>query len=95
MGLWLDALWTDGKLENYTYEALALRVRVGFADRKRKVEAVRAGEKEAWIDERISRVDAALDMTRAPFRTFPAVRQWEDSFLALDFRWKLLALVAD
>eukprot|EP00959_Pyramimonas_sp_CCMP1952_P030028 629809-Pyramimonas_sp.AAC.1 len=95
MGKWVDDLWSDDKLDNDTYEALALRVRVGFADRKRNVEAVRAGEKEAWIDERISLVDAALDTIRAPFRTFPAVRQWEDSFLALDFRWKLLALVAD
>ena len=94
-GKWLDDLWTDEKLDIDNYEALALRVRVGFAERKRNVEAVRAAEKEAWIDERISDVDVALDKIRAPFRTFPAVRLWEDSFLALDFRWKLLALVAD
>ena len=95
MGKWLDDLWSDGKLDNDTYEPLALRVRVGFAERKRNVAAVRAAEKEAWIDKRISLVDVAMDKIRAPFLTFPAVRQWEDSFVTLDFRWKLLALVAD
>ena len=60
---------------------------MGSSERKRNVEAVRSAEKEAWIDERISLVDAALDRIRAPFCVFPAVRQWEDSFLALDFRW--------
>ena len=94
-GKWLDDLWTDEKLDNDHYEALALRVRAGFADRKRNVEAVRAAEKEAWIDDRVSLVDTALDKIRAPFREFPAVREWEESFFALDFRWKLLALVAD
>ena len=95
LGKWLDDLWTDEKLENDAYEALALRVRVGFAERKRNLETVRAAEKEMWIDRRVSRVDDALDEIRAPFRTFDAVKQWEDSFLDLDFRWKLLALVAD
>lgn len=31
----------------------------------------------------------------APPRVFQAVRSWEDSFRVLDFRWKLLVLVAD
>ena len=65
MGKWVDDLWSDGKLQNDTYEALALRVRVGFAQRKRDVEAVRAAEKEMWIDRRVSRVDDALDEIRA------------------------------
>ena len=94
-GRWLDDLWTDQKLDHDTYEALALRVRVGFADRKRNVEAVRAADRESWIDRRVSRVDAALEHLRAPFRTFPAVREWEESFLHVNFRWKLLCLVAD
>ncbi|CAK0881684.1 unnamed protein product [Prorocentrum cordatum] len=73
-GKWLDDLWTDEKLDNDNYEALALRVRVGFAERKRNVEAVRAAEKDAWIDDQVALVDSALDKIRAPFREFPAVR---------------------
>ena len=95
MGKWLDDLWTDGKLDNETYESLSLRVRVGHASRKRDVELVLAGEKESRVDVQIAEVDGELKKLRAPFRTFPEVEEWEDSFLLVQFRWKLLVLVAD
>jgi hypothetical protein len=94
-GKWLEDLWTDGKLDNDTYEALSLRVRVGHATRKRDLDLVRAGERDARVDARMEQVDAALAKLRAPFRVFSEVVAWEDTFLYVDFRWKLLALVAD
>ena len=94
-GKWLDDLLTDQKLDSDTYEAYALRVGIGYADRKRNLDVVRAAHREAWVDTRMACVDAELAKIRAPFRTFEEVKRWEDSFLQLDFRWKLLALVAD
>ena len=95
LGKWLDDLWTDGKLSNKTYEALSLQVRVGHAGRMRDVQAVAAREKEGKVDQTLAKADAELAKLRAPFRVFSEVRAWEDSFLNLDFRWKLLVLVAD
>lgn len=94
-GKWLDDLWTDRKLDHATYLDLALQVRVGFANRKRDLDMVLAREADSRIDETMAEVGRKLDKLKAPFRTFPAVTAWEDSFLLLDFRWKLLALVAD
>ena len=49
-GRWLDDLWTDEKLDNDTYEAYALRVRLGFAERKRNLEAVREASQSQNFD---------------------------------------------
>ena len=94
-GKWLDDLWTDRKLDHGTYLDLALQVRVGFANRKRDLDMVLAREADSRVDETMAEVGRELDQLKAPFRTFPEVTAWEDSFLLLDFRWKLLALVAD
>ena len=95
LGKWLDDLWTDGKISHNTYHDLALRVRVGFSGRKRDLDQVLAAEADRRVDEQIEAVGEELEQIKAPFLTFPAVQEWEDSFLHLDFRWKLLALVAD
>ena len=95
LGKWLDDLWTDGKLDHQTYLDLALRVRVGFAGRKRDLEQVLAAEADSRVDETMAEVGKELDTLKAPFLHFPEVAAWEDSFLVLGFRWKLLALVAD
>ena len=50
---------------------------------------------EGALDQTLAKADAELAKLRAPFRVFSEVRAWEDSFLNLDFRWKLLVLVAD
>jgi hypothetical protein len=95
MGKWLEDLWSTGKLTHESYEGLSLRVRVGHAGRMRDVDVVAAREKERRVDLHMAQVDAELAKLRAPFRHFPEVEAWEDSFLKLDFRWKLLVLVAD
>ena len=95
MGKWLEDLWTDGKLTHGSYESLSLRVRVGHAARMRDVEVVRNTEKEARVDVRIQDVNTDLQQIRAPFRSFPEVTPWEDTFLHVAFRWKILVLVAD
>ena len=95
LGKWLDDLWTDGKLAHTEYHDLALRVRVGFAGRKRDLEQVLAAEKDARVDALMVEVASELDTLKAPFLTFPEVAAWEETFLTLDFRWKILALVAD
>ncbi len=95
LGKWLDDLWTDDKLDHDNYEALSLRVRVGHSHRKRELELVLTGEKEALVKRKMAEVDVQLAKLRAPFRKFTAVRAWEDSFLTLNFRWRLLVLVAD
>ena len=95
LGKWLDDLWTDGKLAHTAYEDLARRVRIGYAARKRDIEQVRQDERERRIDERLAKVGRALEKLKAPPRSFPEVRMWEDSFLTLQFRWKILVLRAD
>ena len=95
LGKWLEDLYTAGKLTHKVYEDLSLRVRVGHSSRMRDSQVVVAREKERAVDEHMAQVDAALAQLRAPFRRFPEVEAWEDSFLKLDFRWKLLVLVAD
>lgn len=95
MGKWLDDLWTDGKLDHATYGELALKVRVGYSGRKRDLDLVLAGEKEAKVDAQMKEVDADLAKLRAPFRAFAAVEAWQATFLELRFRWSLLLLVAD
>ena len=94
-GRWLDDLWTDGKLDHKTFDDLALRVRTGYQHRKRDLELVRASEQEQQVDRQIREVDEQLAKIKAPPLVFPQVRAWEESFLKLQFRWKLLVLVAD
>ena len=95
LGKWLDDLWTDGKLDHSTYGELSLKVRVGHSQRKRDLDMVLAGEKEARVDRQLAEVDKALEKLRAPFLNFPEVDTWQETFLHLRFRWKLLVLVAD
>ena len=95
MGKWLDDLWTEGKLSHGAYHDLALQVRVGFAARKRDLEQVIAAEREARVDARLAVVATALDGLKAPARIFPEVTAWENSFLDLNFRWKILLLWGD
>ena len=95
LGKWLDDLWTDGKLSHEVYDGLARKVRTSYSTRKRDVELVRSTEKDERVDETLAAVEKELAKLRAPFRRFPEVIGWEDSFLSLKFRWKLLVLVAD
>ena len=95
LGKWLDDLWTDGKLDHDTYGALAQRVRVGYAARKRDLEQVKAAEHDARVDREMAEVSEKLDELKAPFLRFAEVTAWENTFLTLNFRWQLLALVAD
>jgi len=95
LGKWLDDLWTDGKLDHDTYDNLALKVRVGYAGRKRDLEAVLTSEREERVDKQVAEVNKELAKLSAPFRVFAAVTAWENSYLHLNFRWQLLVLVAD
>ena len=56
---------------------------------------MRSAERDKQAGRTLAAVDNELAKLRAPFRSFPEVTAWEDSFLNLDFRWKLLVLVAD
>ena len=94
-GAWLDDLWTDGKLDDATYGSLALQVKVGYESRKRNLQLVVADQRERRVDELVAEVAEAQKKLKAPSRFFQQVRDWEDSFLELRFRWKLLFLVAD
>ena len=95
MGKWLDDLWTDAKLAHDDYRALALRVRVGYSARVHNLERVLADEREQRVDKRIALVAEKQAMLKAPPRFFQEVKDWEDSFLELGFRWKMLVLWAD
>ena len=94
-GRWLEDMWCDNKLDDEAYMELSIQVRRGHANRKRDYETVRADARAARIKEQIADVDSALWHITAPFKKFTAVREWEDSHLDLDFRWKLLVLCAD
>ena len=95
LGKWLYDLWTNGKLSNKTYEALSLQVRTGHPGRTRDLQAVATREKERKVDKQLPNAGAELAKLHGPFRVFPEVRAWKDSFLNQDFRWKLLAPVAN
>ena len=60
-----------------------------------RVGAVRTDESNARVDARIKAVAKALEQITAPSRKFSVVTAWEDSFLKLDHRWKILILCAD
>jgi hypothetical protein len=94
-GRWLEDLWADDKLGDDEYMSLSLKIKRGHAARKRELEVVRADERSARIDKQIADVNCDLSKLKAPFHTFPEVTAWEDSFLKVDFRWKILALCAD
>lgn len=94
-GQWIEDLWADDKLFHEYYHKLSLRIRKGHAARKRDLEAVQADEREAWVDQQIKAVNEAQKPLKTKFRRFAQVTTWEDSFLTVDFRWKILALVAD
>ena len=59
------------------------------------MDAVRTDESNARVDARIKAVAKALEQSTAPSRKFSVVTAWEDSFLKLDHRWKILILRAD
>lgn len=95
MGKWVDDLWGREKLTNETYGNYALRLRKGYAGRKRDLEAVMAEERARRAGERVQEVNRALSLVKRPFRSSAAVGDWGDSFLQVAFRWKVLVLVAD
>ena len=95
LGAWIDDLWSDGKLGHAKYAELSLQIRKGHSARKRDLEAVLADEREAWVDKKIAEVNVALAKIMSPFKTFSKVTAWEDQFLVVDFRYKILALQAD
>ena len=94
-GQWVEDLWADGKLDHNTYQTLSLRVRKGHAARKRDLQAVMEDEASARVDAMIQAVGKDLEAIQAPFREFKEVENWEDSFLHLQHRWKILVLNAD
>ena len=94
-GPWIEDLWTQRKLDHETYRKLSLEIRLGHTNRKRDIEQVCQDERERDIDAKIVEVDAVLATLTAPFRVFKEVREWEDSFLHVAFRYKILVLVAD
>ena len=94
-GKWLEDLWADEKIDDALYMQLSLQVKKGHAYRKREFDVVVADQAAARVDQRIRDVNADLAKLRAPFRSFSMVTEWEDSFLTLDFRWKILVLCAD
>ena len=95
VGQWVEDLWVDGKLEYDVYNGLSARAKRGHASRKRDLDAVRTDESNARVDARIKAVAKALEQITAPSRKFSVVTAWEDSFLKLDHRWKILILCAD
>ena len=54
-----------------------------------------ADEWAATVEQQIAQVDSALTKLTLPFRHFPLVEDWEETFLWVDFRWKILVLNAD
>ena len=73
MGKWVDDLWGREKLTNETYGNYALRLRKGYAGRKRDLEAVMAEERARRAGERVREVNRALSLVKKPFRSFAAV----------------------
>ena len=61
-GLWIDDLWTQHKLSHDVYLEYAAQVRVGYVNRAKQVEAVRARERSAAQQKRRSEDHPPLKM---------------------------------
>ena len=77
-GFWLDDLWSQHKLSHDVYLEYASKVRVGFVNRLRQVEAVREREKSVSLERRRAQVVAQLAPLRKAFKTevLELLRPW-------------------
>ena len=71
-GIWIDELWSGHKLSHEVYLDYAARVRVGFANRLRQVEAVRTHEQSHRVRGERQAVAAALAPAQAAFQPWVA-----------------------
>ena len=77
-GFWLDDLWSQHKLSHDVYLDYASKVRLGFVNRLRQVEAVREREKSAAPERRRAQVVAQLAPLRKAFKSdvLELLRPW-------------------
>jgi hypothetical protein len=96
-GSWIDVLWTQQKLSHQVYLSYAAKVRLGFLQRKRQVEAVQEHERhEAFLK---AQEDAKVELAKLqkPFRVdaLARVEQWRTQYKDPDFRYKFHVLRGD
>jgi hypothetical protein len=77
-----------GKLTEDTFDDLAFKVKVGYSNRKRELELVKATAKERKVDEQLAHANTQLEKLKAPPRflvcTFTSAVSYEypSSFIA-------------
>ena len=94
-GKWAEDLWWEGKLSNAVYFSYSVRCRKGHDTRLRDFNAVARDEAELRMDREIKKRKAQLALLLHPFRRFPKVDEWENQYLHVRPRYKLLLLHAD
>ena len=93
-GLWIDDLWTQHKLSHDVYLEYAAQVRVGYVNRAKQVEAVRARERSAAQQKRRSEVAAQLAPLQNEFRAevWSSLGPWFSQYQEVLPRYKFLVL---
>lgn len=93
-GFWLDDLWSQHKLCHEVYLDYASKVRVGFVNRLRQVEAIKEREKATSLKQKRMQVITQLAPLRKAFKTdvLDALRPWASQYSSNLERYKFLVL---
>ena len=93
-GFWLDDLWSQHKLCHDVYLDYASKVRAGFVNRLKQVEAIRERERSLTLQQKRANVIAQLAPLRKAFKAdvLDALRPWAEQYSSNAERYKFLVL---
>ena len=93
-GSWLDDLWSQHELCHSVYLDYASKVRVGFVNRLRQVEAVKEREKATSLQQKRAQAVAQLAPLRKAFTSevLDALQPWASQYSSNKERYKFLVL---
>ena len=93
-GSWMDELWSQHKLDHETYLGYASKVRVGFVNRCKHVEAVRERERADQLRQRRAEVALKLAPLQKAFKdsVLQELLPWKDQYSHIEARYKFLVL---
>lgn len=93
-GCWLDDLWSQHKLDHQTYLDYAAKVRVGYVNRCRQVEAVMERERAKTLCQRRAEVALQLAPLRKAFKpsVLQQLRPWKQQYDTKSDRYMFLVL---
>ena len=93
-GSWIDSLWSAHKLDHTTYLSYAAKVRVGFVNRAKQVEAIRECERAARLRDRRTEVGLLLAPMQQDFKPeiLARIAPWQQQYTSIVPRYSFLVL---